>query len=110
LAAAVVTDAVVRLLPGALGNEASAIRESFGSAQDSNAGFLDCPHYTRPAQFREMPVPEILLSGDHRRIRDWRRRKALEKTLKNRPDLLAGVTLDSEQQQWLAELEKETVR
>jgi tRNA (guanine37-N1)-methyltransferase len=110
LAAAVVADAVVRLLPGVLGNEASAVRESFGSAPGSKPGLLDCPHYTRPAQFREMAVPEPLLSGDHRRIRDWRRRKALEKTLRNRPDLLTGVTLDDEQQQWLAEMEKETVR
>lgn len=111
LAAAVVTDAVARLLPGALGNAASAIRESFTAIPgEAPVGMLDCPHYTRPAQFREMAAPEILLSGDHRRIREWRRRKALEKTWKNRPDLLAGMTLDTEQRQWLAELEKETVR
>ncbi len=110
LAAAVVTDAVARLLPGALGNEASAVRESFAAAGDSTRpGLLDCPHYTRPARFREMDVPEALLSGDHQRIAEWRRRMALRKTWKNRPDLLAGVSLDAKQQQWLAELEKEEV-
>ncbi|MBI3934286.1 MAG: tRNA (guanosine(37)-N1)-methyltransferase TrmD [Acidobacteria bacterium] len=111
LAAAVIADAVTRLLPGALGNEASAVRESFTAGPgETAAGLLDCPHYTRPAEFREMPVPEVLLSGDHRRIRDWRRKKAFEKTWKNRPDLLSGVRLDSEQRQWLSELEKEQVR
>ena len=111
LAAAVVADAVTRLLPGALGNEASAVRESFAAAVGETAGgLLDCPHYTRPAEFREMPVPEVLLSGDHRRIQEWRRKKAFEKTWRNRPDLLAGATLDAEQRQWLAELEKESVR
>ena len=113
LAAAVIADAVTRLLPGALGNEASAVRESF-TAPDANApaGLLDYPHYTRPASFREMPVPEVLLSGDHRRIREWRRRKALEKTFRNRPDLLAGAALDEQERRWLAELEleKENVR
>ncbi|HWP85756.1 MAG TPA: tRNA (guanosine(37)-N1)-methyltransferase TrmD [Terriglobia bacterium] len=109
LAAAVIADAVTRLLPGALGNEASAVRESFAPAGGGAAGLLDCPHYTRPAEFREFRVPEILLSGDHARIREWRRRKALEKTWKNRPDLLAGLTLDAQQRQWLAELEKEAV-
>ena len=59
-----------------------------------------------------MPVPEVLLSGDHRRIREWRRRKALEKTFRNRPDLLAGAALDEQERRWLAELEleKENVR
>jgi tRNA (guanine37-N1)-methyltransferase len=113
LAAAVVTDAVVRLLPRALGNEASAQWESFTTAPAASpngaeaAGLLDCPHYTRPAQFREMTVPEALLSGDHRRIRAWRRRKALEKTFRNRPDLLAAAALDAEQRAWLQELEKD---
>ena len=111
LAAAVIADAVTRLLPGALGNEASAVRESFTVvAGATEGGLLDCPHYTRPAEFREKTVPEVLLSGDHRRIREWRRRKAFEKTWKNRPDLLAGVLLDPEQRQWLAALEKEQVR
>ncbi|MBF8305528.1 MAG: tRNA ((1)-)-methyltransferase [Acidobacteria bacterium] len=111
LAAAVIADAVTRLLPGALGNETSAVRESFTTGVgETTGGLLDCPHYTRPAEFREMPVPEVLLSGDHRRIRDWRRKKAFEKTWRNRPDLLVGVRLDPEQRQWLAELEKEQVQ
>jgi tRNA (guanine37-N1)-methyltransferase len=109
LAACVVVDAVTRLLPGALGNEASAVRESFAS-DGSAPGLLDCPHYTRPAEFRGMAVPEVLLSGDHQRIRDWRRRKAFEKTWKNRPDLLERRELDSQQRQWLGELERESVR
>jgi tRNA (guanine37-N1)-methyltransferase len=107
LAAAVVADAVTRLLPGALGNEASAVHESFtaGTAGgEQTGGLLDCPHYTRPAEFRGWPVPEILISGDHRRIREWRRRKAFEKTWKNRPDLLSGAVLDDEQRRWLAEM------
>ncbi|OFW04948.1 MAG: tRNA (guanosine(37)-N1)-methyltransferase TrmD [Acidobacteria bacterium RIFCSPLOWO2_12_FULL_59_11] len=116
LAAAVVVDAVVRLLPGALGNEASAVRESFAPSAESTGprspsepriGLLDCPHYTRPAVFREMAVPEALLSGDHKRIAQWRRREALKKTWLNRPDLLAQIPLDEEQQQSLAEIQKE---
>jgi tRNA (guanine37-N1)-methyltransferase len=104
LAAAVVVDTVARLLPGALGNAASAVRESFsGIGGPGGSGLLDWPHYTRPARFREMDVPEVLLSGDHRRVDEWRRRKALEKTWINRPDLLAGAALSAEQQRWLAE-------
>ena len=111
LAAAVIADAVTRLLPGALGNEASAVRESFTTAVGETAGgLLDCPHYTRPAEFRGMPVPEVLLSGDHQRIRDWRRKKAFEKTWKNRPDLLERGELDAQQRQWLGELERESVQ
>jgi len=115
LAAAVIADAVTRLVPGALGNEASAVHESFTASDTmpgstAGGGLLDCPHYTRPAEFRGWPVPEILISGDHRRVREWRRRKALEKTLKNRPDLLSGAMLDDEQRHWLAEMEKEQVR
>jgi tRNA (guanine37-N1)-methyltransferase len=109
LAAAVITDAVTRLLPGALGNEASAVRESF-TPIDLAKGLLDYPHYTRPAEFRGMSVPEVLLSGDHQRIREWRRKKAFEKTWKNRPDLLSRDELNVQQRQWLGELEKETVR
>jgi len=105
LAAAVVADTVARLLPGALGNAASAVRESFHAEPGrERVGMLDCPQYTRPATFRDMAVPEVLLSGDHKRIAQWRRRKALEKTWKHRPELLAGATLDEEQQGWLAEL------
>ena len=83
LAAAVVIDAVARLLPGVLGNEESARNESF-----HEAGLLDCPQYTRPADFRGWKVPEVLLSGHHEQIRRWRRGAALEKTRRLRPDLL----------------------
>jgi len=83
LAAAVVVDCVARLLPGVLGNEDSAIRESFGED-----GLLDCPQYTRPADFRGWIAPEVLLNGNHEEIRKWRKAAALEKTRRNRPDLL----------------------
>lgn len=81
-AAIVLTDAIVRLLPDALGSETSAENDSFSN------GLLDCPHYTRPAEFRGMKVPEILLNGNHAEIEKWRHEKALEKTKKFRPDLL----------------------
>jgi tRNA (guanine37-N1)-methyltransferase len=83
LGAALVVDCVARLLPGVLGNEDSALQESF-----SDAGLLDCPQYTRPADFRGWKVPEVLLSGNHEEIRRWRRQVAREKTARNRPDLL----------------------
>lgn len=88
LAAAIVIDTVARLLPGVLGNEASALAESF-SGTDQEPGILDCPQYTRPADFRGWKVPEVLLSGHHEEIRRWRRRAAQEKTARLRPDLLA---------------------
>ena len=77
-------DALVRLLPNALGSETSAENDSFSK------GLLDCPHYTRPAEFRGMKVPDVLLNGNHAEIEKWRRQKALEKTEKFRPDLLHG--------------------
>ena len=83
LAAAIVLDSVARVLPGVLGNEASAVQESFEDPR-----VLDCPHYSRPAEFRGWKVPETLLNGNHAEIREWRRRAALAKTAKNRPDLL----------------------
>ncbi len=83
LAAAVVVDTVARLLPGVLGNEQSAVSESFGAP-----GILDCPHYTRPAEFRGWNVPETLLGGNHEEIRRWRREAAIRKTARYRPDLL----------------------
>lgn len=97
LAAAMVIETVARLLPGVLGNETSARAESFsGSAQEP--GILDHPQYTRPAEFRGWKVPEVLLSGHHEEIRRWRRRAALEKTARLRPDLLerAKLSLESE--------------
>ena len=81
-AAIVLVDAITRLLPNALGSETSAVNESF------TENLLDCPHYTRPAEFRGMRVPEVLLNGNHAEIEKWRRQKALEKTEKNRKDLL----------------------
>src|SRR5688572_3444949 len=86
LAAAVVIDTVARLVPGVLGNEASTVWESF-SSKGHGAALLDCPQYTRPAVFRDIPVPEILLSGNHEEIRKWRRKVAQEKTARMRPDL-----------------------
>ena len=85
LAAMVILDAVVRLLPGALGDEDSAKDDSFS---ESAGGGLEYPQYTRPEVFRGMKVPDILLSGDHAKIADWRRQQALERTKKWRPDLL----------------------
>lgn len=90
LAAAVVIDAVARLLPGVLGNAASAVQESFSGLEDGLA-LLDCPQYTRPADFRGWKVPEVLLSGHHEQIRQWRRQAGLEKTRRLRPDLLCRV-------------------
>ena len=81
-AAAVVIDAIVRLLPGALGSETSAVFESFSE------GLLDHPQYTRPPDFRGMKVPDVLLSGNHAQIERWRKEAAIEKTRRNRPDLL----------------------
>jgi tRNA (guanine37-N1)-methyltransferase len=83
LAAAVVVDAVARLLPGVVGNQDSTINESF-----EDSGILDCPHWTRPADFRGWKAPEVLLGGNHAEIRKWRKKTALEKTARLRPDLL----------------------
>jgi tRNA (guanine37-N1)-methyltransferase len=128
LPAAIVVDAVTRLLPGALGNEASARTESFGAgavnphlpvdaagkripdSTISAGGLLDYPHYTRPSDFRGMGVPEALASGDHQAIRHWRRRKALEKTLRNRPELLDRVGLSPEDREILAGLKAEGLK
>jgi tRNA (guanine37-N1)-methyltransferase len=110
LAAAVVVDATMRLLPGVLGNEASSEFESFGVAdaeiasaedgvprsQHGAGGLLDYPHYTRPAEFGGLRTPDVLLNGDHKGIRRWRREQQLRKTLANRPDLLAGAALSKE--------------
>ena len=86
LAAMVIVEAVVRLLPDVLGNDESALRDSFTS------GMLDHPHYTRPYDFRGMTVPDVLLSGDHKKVDEWRREQALKKTAENRPDLLGPET------------------
>jgi tRNA (guanine37-N1)-methyltransferase len=113
MAAAVVVEAVMRLLPGAVGNEASTQQESFtvdvkaktsGGADSTcgSNGLLDYPHYTRPAEFRGFTVPEALMSGNHEEIRRWRRQQALKKTLRNRPDLLEGAALSEEDSRFLA--------
>src|SRR5918998_579507 len=87
-AAVVLVDAVVRLVPGALGSETSAVNESFAE------GLLDFPHYTRPVEFRGWRVPEVLTGGHHAEIARWRRRQALRKTRRNRPDLFEKLRLD----------------
>jgi tRNA (guanine37-N1)-methyltransferase len=132
LGAAVIVDAVTRLIPGAVGNEASTRQESFtqdafagracperaqrveGNARatlDSgpsstcvSGGLLDYPHYTRPADFRGMAVPEVLVNGNHDLIRRWRRKTALAKTLRNRPDLIERVALTEEDKELLREI------
>ena len=88
LAAAVVIDVVARLQEGVLGNQDSAVFESFGEE-----GLLDCPQYTRPAEFRGWKVPETLLGGNHEEIRKWRRSAALDKTARLRPDLVEALEL-----------------
>ena len=105
LAAALILDSVTRLIPGALGNEDSAVNESFSTPVDADLatrgdvvpaaprgarGILDCPHYTRPQSFRGWDVPEVLVGGHHEEIRRWRQERALQKTLRNRPDLISG--------------------
>jgi tRNA (guanine37-N1)-methyltransferase len=123
LAAAVVLDATVRLLPGVLGHADSARYESFGLSEaqldgpagarpldgvprstHGSGGLLDYPHYTRPADFRGASIPEVLAGGDHAAIRRWRRRMALEKTWRNRPDLLANAMLSDEDREFLKEI------
>ncbi|HEV7858626.1 MAG TPA: tRNA (guanosine(37)-N1)-methyltransferase TrmD [Pyrinomonadaceae bacterium] len=94
-AALVLVDALTRLVPGALGSETSAANDSFSE------GLLDYPHYTRPPEFRGMSVPEVLLSGNHALIARWRRREALRKTRRSRPDLLMEAELDERERAWL---------
>jgi tRNA (guanine37-N1)-methyltransferase len=119
LAAAVIVDSVVRLLPGVLGHADSSRFESFGEG-DSTAdamtpdgvprsthgagGLLDYPHYTRPADFRGTPIPDVLAEGDHLKIRKWRRQASLAKTLCNRPDLLEHAELSDSDREFLATL------
>ena len=119
LPAALILDAATRLLPGALGNEASSANESFSpplppaaavddallaGGMGSAGGILECPHYTRPAEYRGWGVPGVLASGHHEEVRRWRRRAALAKTLRNRPDLLDPEALSDEDLTLLDEL------
>lgn len=101
MAAMVVIDVVTRLLPGALGHQGSAEQDSFSN------GLLDCPHYTRPEVYEEQRVPPVLLSGDHEAVRRWRLKQSLGRTWLRRPDVLAGVELNSEQQRLLDEYIRE---
>ncbi|MGD0213842.1 MAG: tRNA (guanosine(37)-N1)-methyltransferase TrmD [Terriglobales bacterium] len=121
LGAAVILDTVTRLIPGAVGNQNSTRQESFtkqvfeGEEADApldsepsstcvSGGLLDYPHYTRPADFRGMAVPEVLMNGNHDQIRSWRRKTALAKTLRNRPDLLERVRLTAEDKELLEQI------
>lgn len=101
LAALVVIDSVVRLIPGVLGDSSSVNDESFND-------ILDYPHYTRPSECREMRVPSVLLSGDHGKIRKWRRRAALFNTLNKRPDLISGNDLSLEDKEILREIKDDS--
>jgi tRNA (guanine37-N1)-methyltransferase len=121
LAAAIIVDTVVRLLPGVLGNPDSARFESFGAADPGahhlpgavppsthgSGGLLDYPHYTRPAEFQGAAIPEVLAGGDHAAIRRWRRERSLEKTFRNRPDLLRSASLTAQDRAFLASLKPE---
>ncbi|MGC8781938.1 MAG: tRNA (guanosine(37)-N1)-methyltransferase TrmD [Anaerolineae bacterium] len=101
LAAAIIVDAVTRLLPGALGCEMGAYEDSFAT------GLLEYPQYTRPAVFRGQGIPEILTSGDHARVARWRREQALRRTWERRPDLLRSAPLSDADRAFLARLEQE---
>jgi len=128
LGAAVIIDTVTRLIPGAVGNQNSTRQESFTEAEFAgesaraalradapsstcvSGGLLDYPHYTRPADYRGMAVPEVLMNGNHEQIRTWRRKTALAKTLRNRPDLLERVRLTDEDEELLARIEMEEAK
>ena len=125
LGAAVIVDTVTRLIPGAVGNQNSTRQESFtessitakaklaGDAPSStcgSGGLLDYPHYTRPADFRGMAVPEVLVNGNHDQIRNWRRKTALAKTLRNRPDLLERVALTVEDKELLNQIKLDEIK
>ncbi|HEY1803890.1 MAG TPA: tRNA (guanosine(37)-N1)-methyltransferase TrmD [Terracidiphilus sp.] len=123
LAAAVVMDATMRLIPGVLGNGASSEYESFGApdaeidlevggvprSQHGAGGLVDYPQYTRPAEFKGMLAPAVLMNGDHAQIRRWRREQQLRKTLKNRPELLENAALSDEDLSTLEEIRREGI-
>ena len=133
LGAAVIVETVTRLIPGAVGNQASTRQESFTDVRSEDArtesftvgaqlagdgpsstcvsgGLLDYPHYTRPADFRGMAVPEVLVNGNHDQIRRWRRKTALAKTLRNRPDLLERVALTAVDKELLAQIKLDQIK
>ncbi|GGL44211.1 tRNA (guanine-N(1)-)-methyltransferase [Sporolactobacillus putidus] len=97
LAAMAMIDSIVRLLPGVLGNDTSAVTDSFSD------GLLEHPHYTRPADFRGMNVPDVLVSGNHEKITEWRHKESLRRTFLRRPDLLANRSLSGKEAEWLSE-------
>lgn len=101
LGAMVVVDSVVRLLPEVLGNQESHMKDSFST------GLLEHPHYTRPADFRGLKVPDVLMSGNHKLIEEWRNKEALRRTFLRRPDLFEKMELTDEQEKWLKEIKKE---
>ncbi|MGG2095866.1 tRNA (guanosine(37)-N1)-methyltransferase TrmD [Bacillus sp. S13(2024)] len=101
LASMVITDSVVRLLPDVLGNQQSQIEDSFST------GLLEHPHYTRPADFRGMKVPDVLISGNHKYIEEWRHKESLRRTYMRRPDLLEERSLSKQEEKWLAEFKEE---
>lgn len=100
LAAMVMIDATVRLLPDVLGNSESAQTDSFAT------GLLEHPQYTRPADFQGMKVPEVLMSGNHEKIAEWRHKESLRRTFERRPDLLIDYSLTAQERKWLSEFEK----
>jgi tRNA (guanine37-N1)-methyltransferase len=100
--ALVIVDAVARLIPGVLGNYESAHEDSFSD------GLLDCPHYTRPAEYRGMRVPDVLLSGDPKKISKWQREQAIIRTLKKRPDLLKPDTLSNDELEFLKTIQNKS--
>lgn len=101
LGAMVVIDSVVRLLPDVLGNNHSAVQDSHST------GLLEHPHYTRPADFRGLTVPEVLMSGNHKKIEQWRKKESLKRTLLRRPDMLEKMELTEEQKKLVAQLKEE---
>ena len=101
LPAMMIADSVVRLLPGVLGKEASHVEDSFST------GLLEHPHYTRPADYKGLKVPETLLSGNHAKIQEWRNKESIRRTFLRRPDLLENYPLTDEQRKWISEWENE---
>ena len=99
----VVMDTIIRQLPGALGDQLSAKQDSFSE------GLLDYPHYTRPETYEGLKVPDILLSGNHENIRQWRLKESLKRTLFKRPELLSGLSLNKEQEEMLDSLKKDSI-
>ncbi|MEM5015304.1 tRNA (guanosine(37)-N1)-methyltransferase TrmD [Metabacillus indicus] len=101
LASMVIADSVVRLLPDVLGNEDSPVLDSFST------GLLEHPHYTRPSDFRGLKVPDVLISGNHAKIEEWREKESLRRTYERRPDLLETYTLSDKQKKWIDEFKKQ---